>query len=218
MLRYTTPILLSDLEPRQLAPTLGHGVYRTMMQMVISSTTGGGSIPAGALYSISSSRFNTLFVLFIFTTSKELQTEDRRKAGIHTRTYKENHGPSGTMTWKQEANCASTQGHRHHPPRRRLGPRGSRLYLYTRPPAPSASLSSRTTTSAVRLIVVSDLGPAEWASSATSSLSPMRGLWRCLLHHRHAWPPASSSRTVAVVVRLVVDFGLVFSATRRWPL
>ena len=35
MLRYTTPILLSDLEPRQLAPTVGHGVYRAMMQMVL---------------------------------------------------------------------------------------------------------------------------------------------------------------------------------------
>ena len=34
MLLYPTPFLLSKPLPRQLAPTVGHGVYRTMMQMV----------------------------------------------------------------------------------------------------------------------------------------------------------------------------------------
>ena len=41
MLLYRTTLLLSESLPRQLAPTVGRGVYRAMMQMVFlqSSTT-----------------------------------------------------------------------------------------------------------------------------------------------------------------------------------
>src|SRR4051812_27692663 len=35
MLLYPTPFLLSESFPRQLAPTVGHGVYRAAMQMVL---------------------------------------------------------------------------------------------------------------------------------------------------------------------------------------
>ena len=35
MLLYPTPLLLSESLPRQLAPTVGRGVYRAMMQMVL---------------------------------------------------------------------------------------------------------------------------------------------------------------------------------------
>ena len=47
MLLYPTPLLLSESLPRQLAPTVGHGVYRAMMQMVFSSIAGNRLISAG---------------------------------------------------------------------------------------------------------------------------------------------------------------------------
>ena len=46
MLRYPTPLLLSESFPQQLAPTLGHDVYRVMMQMVFSSIAGNRLISA----------------------------------------------------------------------------------------------------------------------------------------------------------------------------
>ncbi|KAF7000515.1 hypothetical protein CFC21_016408 [Triticum aestivum] len=36
-------------------------------------------------------------------------------------------------------------------------------------------------------------------------------------HHHHTRPPASLSCTATVAVRLVVDFGIIFSAARRRP-
>ena len=68
MLRSPTPLLLSDLEPRQLAPTLGHGVYRAMMQMVFSLST-----------------LSFLFVQFISTTSTKASQKGGEKIYISIR-------------------------------------------------------------------------------------------------------------------------------------
>ncbi|KAM3387501.1 hypothetical protein ACQJBY_010380 [Aegilops geniculata] len=71
----------------------------------------------------------------------------------------------------------------------------------------------RRVTGTVRPIVVSDLGTADYASALDHRCRP--------LHRRHARPPASSasssSRTAAIAVHLIVDFGLVISAARRRP-
>ena len=46
MLLYPTPLLLSESFPRQLAPTVGHGVYRTMVQMVFLQSSTADQLPS----------------------------------------------------------------------------------------------------------------------------------------------------------------------------
>ena len=134
------PFLLLESLPRQLAPTVGHGVYRAMMHMVISSATGGGSIPLVPSIQLHLHDLTHLSVLFISKTSKASQAEGKQTSiQAHTRSTTDLH----EMDWP------SARGRRCRPPHRHLRPRRCTLHficdVVVRPPCAANG--------AVRLIV-----------------------------------------------------------------